>query len=173
MVKIFKINKKKNKEEFSNLFKTYQHDLYRMAFTYTKNPEDAMDVVQEAAYRAFLKFDTVKEIKYVKTWLIKITVNCAYDLLRKKQKIVQIRNEDLYISSSENFDIPLALSLEALLNLLNSNERIIIFLKYYQEYTFQQISEIINLPSSTVKSIHYRALNKLRERIRREDVYAE
>ncbi|PFN04628.1 RNA polymerase [Bacillus cereus] len=144
-----------------------------MAYTYTKNSEDAMDVVQEAAYRAFLKFDTVQEIKYVKTWLIKITVNCAIDLLRKQQKIFPIKNEDLNIYFLENYDISLSLSLEELLDLLNTNERAIIFLKYYHEYTFQQISEIINLPSSTVKSTHYRALNKLRNQIRREDMYGE
>lgn len=138
-----------------------------------KNSEDAMDVVQEAAYRAFLKFDTVKETKYVKTWLIKITINCAIDLLRKKEKIFPIKNEDLNISYLENSDISLSLSLEELLDSLNTNERAIIFFKYYHEYTFQQISEIINLPSSTVKSIHYRALNKLRNQIRREDMYGE
>ncbi|MCP1124107.1 RNA polymerase sigma factor [Bacillus sp. 3103sda1] len=138
-----------------------------------KNSEDAMDVVQEAAYRAFLKFDTVIETEYVKTWLIKITINCAIDSLRKKQKIFTIKNEDLNSLFSENTDTSLSLLLEELLDLLNTNERAIIFLKYYQEYTFQQISEIIDLPCSKVKSIHYRALNKLRSHVRREDMYGE
>lgn len=175
MIKIFKLNrkKKKNKEKFSQLFKTHQHDLYRIAFTYTENIEDAMDVVQEAAYRAFLKFDTVQEQKHIKTWLIRITINCAIDLLRKKQNVFSIQDEYLNNKASKNPDLSLSLSLEQLLNLLDLDERVVIFLKYYQDCTFKQISEVINLPISTIKSINYRALNKLKKQIRREDMYGE
>lgn len=176
MIKIFPFPRKKqpDKEIFTELFKEFQNDLYRMAFTYTKNKDDAMDVVQETAYRAYQKFDTVREIKYIKTWLIKITINCAIDLLRKKQRIlpIELTDKDKLIAI-ENDDIPLTLSLIGLLEVLNGQERTIIFLKYYQGCTFNEIADILNFPASTVKSNHYRALEKLRNSARREDLYGQ
>lgn len=51
-----------------------------------KNQDDTLDVVQEVAYRSFKKIDTLKNPEYFKTWLIKITINCAIELVRKNKK---------------------------------------------------------------------------------------
>ena len=171
MIVIFNAAKKKQKEKFTELFSKYQNDVYRVAFVYMKNHEEALDIVQETAYRAYLKFNTLNELKYFKTWLIKIAVNCSIDLLRKKQKVNQMEIKEHHIPYIENNDVPLSVSLQDLLEVINSNERTILFLRYFEDYTFREISEFLNQPISTVKTIHYRALEKLRERVRKEDVY--
>lgn len=145
-----------------------------MAFTYVKNSDDALDVVQEVAYRCLKNIDTLKEKKYFKTWLFKIAINCSLDLLRKNNKVVVIESRDLekhQNSLSKKVDVPLLISLQDILGELNETEKTVILLKYYQEYTFQEISLFMSLPLSTVKTITYRALGKLKQNIKKEDIY--
>ncbi len=144
-----------------------------MAYTYVKNNDDALDVVQEVAYRAFKNFDTLKEMKYIKTWLFRITINCSIDCLRKNNKII-IESHDLekqWDGSGKDLDVPLSLSLQDILDELDMTEKTVILLKYYQEYTFQEISSVMYLPLSTVKTITYRALTKLKKIVKKEDIY--
>jgi len=166
-------NQGDNDKAFLELFQQYEQDIYRMAYVYVKNKEDALDVVQEAAYRSFLKFNTLNNLQMFKTWLIKITINCAIDLLRKNKQVIHLKKEDIEFLSSSMEDIPLSLSLQDLLELLNEDEKTIVLLKFYQGCTFSEISEVINAPLSTVKSILYRALEKLRKGARRVDMYGQ
>ena len=77
VVEINRLVKKAQKGDdraFIKLFQRYEADIYRMAYVYVKNESDALDVVQEVAYRAFKKIETLKDPDYFKTWLIKITI---------------------------------------------------------------------------------------------------
>lgn len=74
---------KGNDKAFLNIFQQYEEDIYRMAFLYVKNQEDALDVVQEVAYKSFKKIHTLKKPEYFKTWLMKITINCAVSIVKK------------------------------------------------------------------------------------------
>ncbi|AMM95450.1 RNA polymerase [Peribacillus simplex] len=166
-------NPEDNDKAFLGLFRQYEQDIYRMAYVYVKNKDDALDIVQETAYRSFLKFNTLNDLKFFKTWIIKITINCAIDLLRKKKKVVHLNiEEDEFISNSTE-DIPLSLTLQDLLEALNEDEKTVLLLKYYQGYTFGEISEILNIPLSTVKSVLYRALQNLSKKTRRVDMYEQ
>ncbi|WP_438823753.1 sigma factor [Bacillus sp. JJ1764] len=62
-----------------------------MAFTYVKNQNDALDVVQETAYRSFKNINTLKNPEFFKTWLIKIAINCAIELVRKNKKVIELK----------------------------------------------------------------------------------
>ncbi len=156
---------------FLELFQTYEKDLYRTAYLYVKNQDDALDVVQETAYRAFKKIKTLKHPQYFKTWLIKIAMSCAIDLLRKKKKVVHLNPKHANFIHSEEEDVPLSVSLKELMEHLNEEEKQMVILKYYYGYTFQEISEIAETPLGTVKSVLYRGLGKLRKKVRRDDVY--
>ncbi|WP_369690882.1 sigma-70 family RNA polymerase sigma factor [Rossellomorea vietnamensis] len=142
-----------------------------MAYVYVKNQDDALDVVQETAYRSFKKIGTLRNPAYFKTWLIKIAISCATDLLRKEKKVIHLHPEYTYLIDSAEQDIPLSLSLKDLIETLNENEKSIILWKFYYGYTLQEISEIEESPLGTVKSVLYRALAKLRKQIRRADMY--
>lgn len=144
-----------------------------MAYVYVKNKDDALDIVQETAYRSFLKFHTLNELKLFKTWVMKITINCAIDLLRKNKKVIHLNTEVAEFVSNSKEDIPLSLTLQDLLESINEDEKTVILLKYYQGYTFNEISDILNTPLSTVKSVLYRGLQKLRKKTRRADIYGQ
>lgn len=155
---------------FLKLFQTFEEDIYRMAFLYVKNNEDALDIVQETAYRSFKSIGKLKEPKYFKTWLLKITINCALDHIRKEKKVIHLfPNYEGIISNSEVEDLTLTISLRDLIELLNEDEKSIILLKFYHDHTLKEVAGILDLPLGTVKTILYRALNKLRRGLKGDD----
>ncbi|GAA0344118.1 sigma-70 family RNA polymerase sigma factor [Bacillus carboniphilus] len=156
--------KKGNHQAFLQLFAEYEHDIYRTAYVYVKNQADALDVVQETAYRSFKSIQNLKEPKYFKTWLIKIAISCSVDILRKKKKVVHLRPEiQEAILRDEEEDLPLSLSLQDMIGLLNPEEKDVIILRFYHDHTLKEVSEILNIPLGTAKTILYRALKKLRK----------
>lgn len=122
-----------------------------------------MDVVQEVAYRSFKRIETLKNPEYFKTWLIKITITCSIDLIRKNKKVIQLKPEYEEFIGSVDEDVSLSITLQELLEQLNENEKSIIILKFYQGYSFKEIADLLNMPLGTAKSVLYRALHKLRK----------
>ncbi|MCF6411365.1 sigma-70 family RNA polymerase sigma factor [Pseudalkalibacillus salsuginis] len=165
--------KQGNDQAFLELFQKYEIDIYRTAYLYVKNQDDALDVVQETAYRSFKKINTLKNPEFFKTWLIKITMSCALDLLRKQQKVIHLNPKYTDNIRSKDEDIPLSISLQELIETLNENEKQIVLLKYYYGYKLNEIAEIVESPLGTVKSVLYRGLDKLRKKVRKDDVYEQ
>ncbi|WP_313798913.1 sigma-70 family RNA polymerase sigma factor [Cytobacillus sp.] len=154
---------KGNDKAFLNIFQQYEEDIYRMAFLYVKNQEDALDVVQEVAYQSFKKIHTLKKPEYFKTWLMKITINCAINIIKKNMKVIQLIPEFEEFVGSDDEDIPLSLTLQNLIDTLQEDEKSVVLLRYYQNFTFKEISEVLEIPLGTAKSVLYRALDKLRK----------
>ncbi|CAM4022930.1 sigma-70 family RNA polymerase sigma factor [Mesobacillus thioparans] len=170
MQKLIKNAQKGNNKAFLELFQQYEQDLYRMAFIYVKNQNDAMDVVQETAYRSFKSIKELKEPKYFKTWLIRIAISCSIDLLRKRKNIIPFKPEfEQYTSESPQEDVISGITLKDLIEKLQEEEKSIILLKYYQQMTFKEIADTLQLPLGTVKTILYRSLGKLRKNIKEEE----
>ena len=141
-----------------------------MAYLYVINESDALDVVQEVAYRSFKKIDTLKNPEYFKTWLIKIAITCSIDLVRKNKKVVQLKPEHEEFLGSEDEDVSLSITLQELLDELNEDEKSVVILKFYEDYSFKEIAELLDIPLGTAKSILYRALSKLRKEIKGAEI---
>ncbi|UNL85007.1 sigma-70 family RNA polymerase sigma factor [Priestia koreensis] len=154
---------KGNDKAFLKLFQQYEEDIYRTAYVYVKNKDDALDIVQEVAYQSFKKIDTLQKPEYFKTWLMKITINCAINVIKKNQKVIQLKPEFEVMITSEEEDLSLSLSLQELMNTLQEEEKSVILLKFYHDHTLKEISELLKIPLGTAKSTLYRALNKLRK----------
>lgn len=162
--RLVKKAQKGNDKAYVTLFQQYESDIYRMAYVYVKNEEDALDLVQEVAYQSFKNIHTLKEPAYVKTWLLRITMNCAMNLLKKNEKIVPLhRDEQLH---AKPHDVAQEVSMQTLLNTLKDEEKSIVLLKYYDDCTLQEIADVLNIPLGTTKSILYRALQKLRKQLK-------
>ena len=163
----------RDRHAFETQFTQYEADLYRIAYVYVKNQQDALDVMQEAAYRAYKNRKTLKEPKYFKTWLTRITINCAIDHIRRYKPILPLEDwsEPLSpITHEEEQQIILRTTLSALMDTLEPMEKSIVILKYYEQCTFHEIAESLHLPLGTVKTTLYRALHKLRAAIKEEDL---
>ena len=122
MEQLLKKAQRGDEKAFLELFSMHENQMYRVAFLYVKNEADALDVMQEAAYRTFKNIKTLKNAEYFKTWITRITMNCAVDHIRKNSRIVQIGTEYLEnteeISESHEKEILLKASLEALMEVL-------------------------------------------------------
>lgn len=151
-------------QAFLKIFQQYQEDIYRMAYVYMKNQEDALDIVQEVAYQSFKNIKSLKKPEYFKTWLMKITINSSINSINKQKKVVQLNMQhEEYIGAEMEDNIPLSLSLQDVMECLQEDEKSIVLLRFYQSCTFKEISQVLEIPLGTAKSILYRALQKLRQ----------
>ncbi|GAA0721018.1 sigma-70 family RNA polymerase sigma factor [Clostridium malenominatum] len=167
--KLVKKAQKGDDEAYIQLFTKYEEEIYRMAYIYVKNEEDALDVVQETAYRSFKSIGSLKKSEYFKTWLIKIAISCSIDILRKNKKVIYLEDVVTEEIEDENNSILCSESLIDIIKSLQTDEKTVVILKYYHDYTFTMISETLNMPLGTVKTILYRALKKMRME-REEDI---
>ena len=174
MLKLITKAQKGNDKAFLELFQQYEQDVYRMAFIYVKNQNDSMDVVQETAYKSFKSIKDLKEPKYFKTWLMRIAISCSLDILRKRRKVVPMK-PDLEHSTLGyiNVDLTSEITLKGMIDDLGEEEKSVILLRFYQGMTLKEVSETLNLPLGTVKTLLYRALAKLRKDLKGDDVYEQ
>jgi RNA polymerase sigma-70 factor, ECF subfamily len=100
--------KKGDVNSFQALIHIEKEKLYKMAYVYMRNEDDALEVFQEMIYKAFASLSKLKNDQYFSTWMTRILINSAIDLLRKKKRVVPINQEILENTSdtsSFNSDI--------------------------------------------------------------------
>lgn len=171
IIELVKRAQKGDKDAYLELFQQYEEDLYRVGYIYLGNQEDALDVVQETAYRSYRSIKTLRKPQYFKTWLIKIAISYSIDVFRKRKKEVQLTTE--YVDSitiGDEWDLPFSLSLKDLMGSLDMEEKHVIVLRFYYDLTIREVAEVLNIPLGTGKTILYRALKKLRAEVG-EDEY--
>jgi len=132
--------------------------LFRTAKGILGNETLALDAVSEAVFRAFKGIKRLREPKYAETWFIRILLNVANDMQRRKKYEIVMEKvpESLYYDNHDELEF------NQMIKALQPELREIISLKYYSGYTLNEISGILNVPEGTVKSRLNRALNLLR-----------
>ena len=142
---------------------------YRLAFSYVRNADDALDIVQESIYKAFLSIDKIENPEYIKTWFYRIVVNNSIDFLRKNKKVTAMEADVLesYGTGIEDRyeDIDLHRAIEA----LSPDYKSIITLRYFEDLKIEEVAKVLNENTNTVKTRLYRALKILRIEMR-EDI---
>lgn len=148
------------KEKLKTFVKANMDKIYRLAFSYAKNKQDAEDIVNESVKRALIGVKSLREDAYMGTWFYRIEINTANSYLKSKSKIIYI--DDI---TEENLTVEDNYQDTDLYNQvmkLESKYRVIIILKYYEDMTIEQIAGVLNENISTVKTRLYRALDKLK-----------
>jgi RNA polymerase sigma-70 factor (ECF subfamily) len=135
---------------------------YRLAYSYVKNIDDALDVVQESIYKAFSSIDSLKNFDYIKTWFYRIIVNVSLDLLRKRKREIATDEEFLLNDDIGTVDNYPNIDLEKALEALPENYRSIIVLRFFEDLKLEEIAEILDENINTVKTRLYKGLEKLR-----------
>ena len=142
-----------------------QEKFYRLAYSYIKNPDGAMDAVQNAICRALEKYRTLRDIKAVKTWFYRILVNECLMYLRKHEKEVLVDSEGW---EGWNTGVYIEAAFEPgndvlkKLGRLSPEVRTVIVLYYFEELTLKEIAEVTQTNLNTVKSRMYSGLRKLK-----------
>ena len=137
---------------------------YRIAYSYTKNEEDALDVVQEAMYKALYSVENIKEVNYIKTWFYKILVRTSIDFIRKNRKYNNMTDIDL-IDETGEYDKYTDLDLRRALEELPIEYKSIIILRFFEDSKIEEVAIILDENVNTVKTRLYTALKKLKLKI--------
>lgn len=157
-------------EAFENLVIPLKNKLYKTGMAILKNDDDTCDAVQETLISAYKSFQNLKNKEYFNTWITRILINKCYDIIRNNKKISYINKEMEVDSNTSYYDIYKSESrVERVLNLIDSDLKLVSVLYYYDEYSVKEISELLNIPEGTVKSRLSRARDKMFEILKKEE----
>ncbi|MFD5853488.1 sigma-70 family RNA polymerase sigma factor [Cytobacillus pseudoceanisediminis] len=161
--------KRGNEKAFQELIQDEKNKLFRMAYLYVKNEDDALDIVQDTIYKAFISIKQLKNHQYFSTWISRILINVALDFIKKNKRTIPFNDVD-------GFHRDRNLRTEEKLDLLEAIERLevqyktVIILRYYKDLSIKQIAEILKCPEGTVKTRLHRAINQLKSDLKEECV---
>lgn len=138
---------------------------YRIAYSYVKNVDDALDIVQEAIFKAITSLGNLKNPEYIRTWFYRILINSAIDFIRKQKKIVVV--DDSFISSFDHglVDTYKDVDLYKALDELPDKYRTVVILRFFEDLKIEEVAEILDENVNTVKTRLYKSLEKLRIKI--------
>ena len=145
-------------ERFIVLYESVYQDLYRFAYYYLGNPQDAEDVVSETVLKAYEKFSTLRNEASFRPWIFKILVNQANDYLKKHR---MNRTNELVDEPFYHPELSDALITKEMLSTLSEEERRIVTLAVFGGYKGEEIAGMIGQRHSTIRSKYRRALKKL------------
>lgn len=131
---------------------------YRLAYSYVRQEQDALDIVQESAYKAIKDCQKVKNPQYLSTWLYRIVINTALDLIRKRKKEELSDTMPEAVWEDRYGDVDLKYMLEQ----LDDKSRTVVVLRYFEDMKLEEIAAILDENLNTVKARLYRTLKKLR-----------
>lgn len=145
-------------EEILSHYQSY----YRLAFSYLKNREDAMDVVQESVYKAMSKCQHLKKADAVSSWMYKIVVNTALQTLRLRSRAPLPLHDTEPPGPPERSGNDPPADLAGALDQLEEKDRAVLILRYFEDKKLSEVALILDEKESTVKSRLYRALKKMK-----------
>ncbi|OFY93458.1 MAG: RNA polymerase subunit sigma-24 [Bacteroidetes bacterium RIFCSPLOWO2_12_FULL_31_6] len=164
---------KGNQTAYAELMKRYRDSIYFMLLRMVNNKDDADDLTIEAFTKAFSKLDQYTPNFAFSTWLFKIASNNCIDYIRKQrqtivsldrtftddegsEKAVDIKEENPDPEEKYIIDQKTKL-MQEVVNSLKPRYRMLIEMRYFKEYSYEEISEHLDLPLGTVKAQLHRA----------------
>lgn len=168
-------------EVIEELMTLYSKKVYLLAYSFVKNHENAEDITQEVFIKCYKNLDKYRGDATISTWIYRITVNTAKDLLHKK-KLMQFVHSLKYITNLVNDQTPEQALIEKnkkeqVLHAIFSLQikyREILILYYFHDLKIDEISETLHLNANTVKSRLVRGRRKLKQKLtslRGKDIY--
>lgn len=178
--RLVKLARKGDHHAFAEIVSLYKDKLYHLAYRMTGSRQEAEDVVQDTFLRVFKNLDSFDEKQKFSTWIFRIATNQCIDRLRKKRKMYSLDAES---SDHEGFDgyamMPgddrtpereLLLSetqelIQKAMETLPPKYKSVMILRYMQDLSLQEISDVMGMPVTTVKTRVHRGREFLRKRL--------
>lgn len=137
-------------------------DFYRLAFSYVKNSNDAIDILQDSIQKAISSKHKLKKEQSLKSWFYRIVVNTSLDFLRKQKRVIVVDEEIIQSYSPGQEDHYTNIDLERSLESLPPKYRIVIILRYFEDLKIEEVADILQESPNTIKTRLYKALELLR-----------
>lgn len=144
----------------------FSTDVFRMAYARTNNKTDAEDITQETFIKYMKETKPFEDENHVKAWLLRVTINQSINLVTSAwyRKSTAMEEADAIAKElEEKSDV-----YDAVMK-LPEKYRVVVHLYYYEGYSVQEISSILKIKDSTIKSQLKRARAKLKEMLK-EDI---
>lgn len=162
---------KGDENAFEQLMNNCKEKLYRTAFAYVKNEEQALDIVQETVYKAYVSIGKLREPKYFNTWMTRILINNALTYIKKNNNIVYLEQKELInVVGTEEYDQNEKMYIWQAIDSLEAKHRDVIILKYFDDLTITEIAKTLDYPVGTVKTYLNKGLVKLRNFMGKDSV---
>ncbi len=171
-------------DAFRVLVERHSRSIFRLAYRMTGNEHDAEEVVQEAMLRAYRRLDRFESRSNFGTWLYRIGVNCALDLMRKRRSEMDQRAQPSVRDEEEGAPSPmervassapapdrLALSVELreqvreAMATLSPVERTAFVMRHFDGCSIEEIGKAVGLNNGSTKNSVFRAVQKLRKHL--------
>lgn len=147
-------------ERFFAQIAEQQRKLYAIAFSYMRSETDALEAVQEATCRAWIKRKKLKNPDLFVSWLVRIVINCCMDELRRRKR--SFPTSEFASQPAEEMRSGDRIDLERAFERMKPKYRHTVMLKYYQGMTTAEIAQVLKKPEGTIKTWLREGLKQLR-----------
>ena len=152
----------------ATLYHRYSLAMYHTCLRIVNNPADAEDILQEAFLQAFKSLEKLNDQNAFAGWIKRIVINRSIDFLRRRQKSLLV-HKDLpeYELPQEEEAIDEAMFagkvslIRQALDTLPDKYRLVMNLHVFEKMSFEQVADLLNIPSATVRSQYLRARQKI------------
>lgn len=161
-----------DKEDFYIYLKDNLDNIYRFAFSYVNDKETAEDVVSESVIKALDSIKSLKNPEYIQTWFFRIIINTAKTTFSKKKRIVLVESSDTEYQEyilPDHFDDYSYINFYDMLDSLTPEKRIVLVLRFYEDYKIKDIASILDINENTIKKRLYSALEELKSKYKGDD----
>ncbi|MEO4052414.1 RNA polymerase sigma factor [Solibacillus sp. CAU 1738] len=147
-------------ELIEEVYNEHYRYLRNLLIGLTKSNEIADDIIQELFAKILVTPTSILKVNYMKSWLVKSAKNTLIDYYRKKKPELLSDENIIELLLIDNFTPEVSViinnELETILNEFSATDKAIILAKEHYGYNYQEISELLNLPVSTLKSRVFR-----------------
>ena len=162
-----------DREAFREIVRLYQQKVFVLAYSFFRNREDALDIVQDTFLRLHEKIRMFEKGRNFQGWLLQIAKNLCVDYYRKnysrRKELESEKNLDELSPAAPGDPAGQALDLKEplsrCLERLAKQQRTIFILKHFNELQYNEIAQVLNISVGTVKSLHYKAVQNLRKHL--------
>ncbi|NIM57467.1 MAG: sigma-70 family RNA polymerase sigma factor [Candidatus Aminicenantes bacterium] len=163
--------KEGDREAFMTLTSLYQKKVFLLAYSFFRNKEDALDIVQETFLRFYEKVKMFQRGKNFQSWILQIAKNLCVDYYRKnygkskewdRSKPVDEMNLPVQNSYDPQPSSDLREIINACLKKLAEKQRMIFVMRHYNQLKYREIAQILDISLGTAKSLHFKAVQNLR-----------
>ena len=165
---------------FNLLMKRWQGRIYRVAYRYFADSDDAKEITQKTFITIYRKLDTLAEPGKFSSWIYRVANNLCLDELkragRRKSQPLEHVAETSNGNGTPEKDLEsqeLGEILQKALMLLPDEQRVVVILKEFEGLKFREIAEILDESENTIKSRMYYGLRSLREILKKWNIQHE
>jgi RNA polymerase sigma-70 factor (ECF subfamily) len=159
-----------DREAFVALTRLYQQKVFVLAYSFFRNKEDAVDLVQDVFLRVYEKIDSFKADRNFEAWLLRVAKNLCIDRYRqargRREMESDVRVDEIPVADDRSPDAGRSSDLKAVLarsvDCLAERQRTIFLMRHVNQMGNEEIARVLNISTGTVKSLHFKAIRRLR-----------